>query len=160
ASLRQTLTTSLQASDRTRYILWTPRGDAMPRIMPAAISTTDTHRARPAAKAVRPLLREADEQVAQVGGVRGVAQHRAHAEDLLDRAQRRAVGVVDGVLVPPALGLGREYDHADRAVGAVGLVPEDEERAVVGVGRGREDLGHLRRQPDVALQHGIVQRGA
>src|SRR6058998_929609 len=36
-------------------------------------------------------LREADEQVAQVGGVRRVAQHGAHAEDLLERAQRRAV---------------------------------------------------------------------
>ena len=52
----------------------------------------------------RARLREAGEQVAQVGGVRRVAQHRGHAEDLLDRAQRRAVGVVDGVLVPPALG--------------------------------------------------------
>src|SRR6266404_6324753 len=105
-------------------------------------------------------LREADEQVAQVGGVRRIAQQRRHVQDLLDRAQRRAVGVVDGVLIPPALGLRREHDHADRAVPGDCLVPEDEERAVVGVGLGREDLRYLRRQPGVALLHGIVQRGA
>src|SRR5438128_12665644 len=83
-------------------------------------------------------LWEADEQLAQVGGARRPAQHRGHAEDLLDRAQRRAVVVGDGVRVAPALGLGREYDHADRAVAARTLIPGDEERAVVEVGLGRE----------------------
>src|SRR5438445_11246414 len=70
-------------------------------------------------------LWEADEQVAQVGGVRRVAQQGGHAEYLLDRPQRRAVGVGDGVLVPPTLGLRREHDHADRPVAGDGLVPED-----------------------------------
>src|SRR3989442_10626025 len=57
------------------------------------------------------------------------------------------------------LGAGlREHDHADRAVAARTLVPDDEERAVVEVGLGREDLGHLRRQPGVAIQHAITLR--
>src|SRR5206468_11993074 len=51
-----------------------------------------------------PGLREADEQVAQVGGVRRVAQQRRHAEDHLDRAQRRAVRVDEGATVTPARG--------------------------------------------------------
>src|SRR6266481_4947831 len=57
------------------------------------------------------------------------------------------------------LGAGlREHDHADRAVAARTLVPGDEERAVVEVGLGREDRGHLRRQPGVAKQHAITLR--
>src|SRR5439155_12850763 len=63
-----------------------------------------------------------------------------------------------GVRVPPALALGREHDHAYRAVAARALVPGDEERAVVEVGRGREDLGHLRRQPGVAELDAIALR--
>src|SRR5204863_7147188 len=84
-------------------------------------------------------LREADEQVTQVGGARRPAQQRAHAEDFLDRPQRRAVVVADGVRVPAALGLERERHHADRTVAALALVPEDEERAVVEVGLAGED---------------------
>src|SRR5437773_6758684 len=52
-------------------------------------------------------LREANEQIAQVGGGRRLAQHRGNAEDLLDRAQRRAVVIGDAVRVAPALEFGR-----------------------------------------------------
>src|SRR5439155_10850648 len=45
-----------------------------------------------------------------------------------------------------------------RAVAARTLVPGDEERTVVAVGLGREDLGYLRRQPGVAKQHAIALR--
>src|SRR5438876_10405720 len=50
-----------------------------------------------------PGLREADEQVAQVGGVRRVARRGRHAEDPLDGRRRRVGGVGDGFLFPPPL---------------------------------------------------------
>src|SRR6266566_2838032 len=45
-------------------------------------------------------LREAHEQVAQVGGARRPAQQRGHTEDFLDRPQRRTVRVLYDVAAP------------------------------------------------------------
>src|SRR5438874_6479152 len=64
-----------------------------------------------------------DEQVRQVRGIGGVVQQRAHAEDLLDRPQRRAVRVVNAVGVPRAFRRRRQHDHPDGAIAACGLVP-------------------------------------
>ena len=47
-------------------------------------------------------LREGPEQVAQIGGGRGLAQQRLHAKDLLHRPQGGAMGVGDGVVVAAA----------------------------------------------------------
>src|SRR5438874_5860545 len=91
------------------------------------------------------LLREGDEQVGEVVRLGGVAKQWAHAEDLLDRAQRRAVRVVNAVRVPAALPEWRQHDHPDRAVAGLGLVPRHEESSVIGVGLRRENLRHLLR---------------
>src|SRR5438876_9935957 len=77
--------------------------------VPPPLGTASGGGLHPCLRPVR-CLREADEQVAQVEGVReGVrraAQHRGRdVEDLLHRAQRRAVVVAGGGRVPPALGL-------------------------------------------------------
>src|SRR2546430_15927163 len=58
---------------------------------------------------------ERSKQVAQVRLVRGTAQHGTDLEDLFDRPQRRAVVIVDCVLVAN-LGGRREDHHADRAI--------------------------------------------
>src|SRR5216117_961437 len=102
-------------------------------------------------RGVRPLglptssLREADEQVAQVSGVRRPAQQRAHDEDFLDRPERRTVRVLNTVGVPTALRHGRQYDHPDRTIAGFGLIPGDEEYALGGVGLRSENPRHLGR---------------
>jgi len=90
-------------------------------------------------------LREADQQVAQVGGVRRVAQERAHAEDFLDRPQRRTVRIVNTVGVPTALRHWRQYDHSDGAIAGFGLIPGDEEHTLVGIRLRSQNLWHLGR---------------
>src|SRR3989440_12862473 len=73
-------------------------------------------RAVSASQAVRELgygaSGERGKQITQVRLVRGTAQHGTELEDLFDRPQRRAVVVVDRVLVAN-LGLRREDHHAD-----------------------------------------------
>src|SRR5881397_247999 len=107
----------------------TPRGPALRGAPPVALA----------------LLRELVEQVGEVRRLGGVAKQRAHAEDLLDRAQRRAVCVVNAVRVPAALPEWGQNDHPDRTVAVLGLVPCNEERSVLGVGLRRENLRYLRR---------------
>src|SRR5439155_7439316 len=105
-------------------------------------------------------LREADQQVAQVGGVRRVAQERAHAEDFLDRPQRRTVRVVNTVGVPTALRHWRQYEHFDGAIAGFRLISGDEEHALVGAGLRRENPRGFSREPNVTLIHLIVQWAA
>ena len=66
---------------------------------------------------------------------------------------------MDAVRVAVALGQRRKHDHADRAVGVVeAFVPHDEDRAVVAVSLGIENLRQLARQPAVALRDLAVGR--
>src|SRR5256885_607667 len=82
-----------------------------------------SRRAVSASQAVRELgygaSGERGKQITQVRLVRGTAQHGTELEDLFDRPQRRAVVIVDRVLVAN-LGLRREDHHADRPDGPLG----------------------------------------
>src|SRR5205823_1377061 len=80
---------------------------------------------------------ERGKQITQVRLVRGTAQHGTDLEDLFHRPQRRAVVIVDCVLVAD-LGVRREDQHGDRPVlrvtgrgAAFSLVPGDEQHATL-----------------------------
>src|SRR5947207_11732615 len=123
-------------------------------------------RAVSASQAVRELgygaSGERGKQITQVRLVRGTAQHGSELEDLFDRPQRRAVVIVDRVLVAN-LGLRREDHHADRPVlrvagrgAAFALVPGDEDHATLLVGGGIENHWYVFGQPVVAVGDGAI----
>ena len=78
-------------------------------------------------------LRPEDEQIVQVGSICGAAKQRPDVEEFLQRQQRGAVGVVQGV------GIASPLARGERTIIPIGpsppspLIPSDEDHAVVAV---------------------------
>src|SRR5215468_2671003 len=99
------------------------------------------------------------EQVGQVAGRGGVSQKGPDSEDLLQGAQRRGVRVVDAVAEGVTLGQGRDHEEGQGvaeviAIGALALVPPEEDGAIVLVGLGGHDDGYDLGQEVVPLFDG------
>jgi len=101
------------------------------------------------------LLREDLEQIFQIFLAAGIVQERLQAENFLHGAQRGSMRVVLCIPIAVALGEGREYDHADGTIPAVGFVPGNEDRAAMLVGGRFEDGGKILCEPCVAVRDGI-----
>lgn len=82
-------------------------------------------------------------------------------EDFLNRLQRRAVRVVDAILIA-SLGLRGEDNHADRPVASLSLIPGDKDDPTLLKSGGIHNCGHIVRQPgiasgDAAIMHVVAE---
>src|SRR3954471_16872606 len=80
-----------------------------------------------------------------------MAQIGAQSKDVLHGSQRGTVIVADAVVVAMPFRDGRKDNHPDRTVPTRAFVPGNEDRPVVAVCLGSQNLGDLQRKPVVAL---------
>src|SRR5919108_798856 len=83
-------------------------------------------------------------------------------EDLLYRLQRRAMRIVDRVLIATILGVGREDNHADWPVASLSFVPRDKDGAPLLISGGIQNGGYIVGQPgisgrDAAIMHVVTE---
>ncbi len=105
--------------------------------------------------------RQIDKQITQIGRPGGIPEVGPHAENILHGAQGGAVRVMDAIGVPAPFGVRREHNHANGTVADVvrALIPSNENRAIVIVRLGGEQLWDFAREPSIAQNPGAGDRG-
>ncbi len=104
---------------------------------------------------------QVNEQITQVGRPEGIPEVGPHAENILHGAQGGAVRVMNAIGVPAPFRVRREHNHANGTVADVvrALIPSNENRAIVIVRLGGEQLRDFAREPSIAENPGAGDCG-